>query len=158
MILKFTITGEESQVINFEKDLLEILNRFMADQATVSHEILFCVHEAILNIIQHTYHWDLTQPIIIQITLTDSDKLNRVFEISLKDTGKPVDKELTPPVQINPFQLRQRGLYMISKIMDEFSLSPQKEKGNITYMKKVMPVINPTDGIFKSGTREQKIG
>ena len=32
----------------------------------LAHEIHFCVHEAILNVIQHTYRWDLDQPLDIR--------------------------------------------------------------------------------------------
>lgn len=142
MILKFAITGKENDVVVFEKELLDILLRVVGDQEMIAHEIHFCVHEAILNVIQHTYKWDLNQPLEIWIDITDNDNNKKELQITIKDTGPAIDRSIVPPKQIEQFQLRKRGLYMISKIMDEFYIKPQVKTGNITFMKKILVQTN----------------
>jgi serine/threonine-protein kinase RsbW len=138
MIFKFTISGKEEQVVEFEKELLDILLRIVGDDEMIAHEIHFCVHEAILNVIQHTYKWNLELPLDIRIDVAKAVKQKQVLEISIKDYGPAIEKPITPPKQIEQFQLRKRGLYMISKIMDEFTIEPQDKSGNLTYMKKIL--------------------
>jgi anti-sigma regulatory factor (Ser/Thr protein kinase) len=137
MIFKFLINGDEEKIISFEKELLALLEKSLMRNDIIPNEIHFCVHEAILNIIQHTYKWDFSLPIDIQIVITDTENNKKVIEIFIKDVGKPIKKELHPPKSLRPFQMRQRGLYMIAKIMDEFFIKPLDDKsGNLTYMRK----------------------
>lgn len=139
VIFNFRVSGNEEQVVEFEKELLDILNRIFGDEDMVAHEIHFCTHEAILNIIQHTYKWDLDKAIEVKMTLSDLDSEgNRVLEIKIKDSGPSLEKEIIPPESIDKFQMRKRGLYMISKIMDEFYIKPLENSGNLTYMKKLI--------------------
>ncbi len=144
MIFKFMINGSTEQIVNFEKDLLAILEKTFSHNI-VCHEIHFCVHEAILNIIQHTYKWDTNLPIDIQIDI-EEDEEKKIIEIFIKDFGKPIRKEIHPPKTIKAFQMRQRGLYMISKIMDDFYIKPLKKSGNLSYMKKVIYNENRGEG------------
>ena len=138
MIFKFKITGKDEEVVEFEKKLIDILLKTINDNELTAHEIRFCVHEAVLNVIQHTYKWDLSQSIEIKIDVLDIKDNKQIIEIFIKDFGKPVNTDIRPPDHIKQFQLRKRGLYMISKIMDEFYIEPQEKTGNITYMKKVI--------------------
>jgi len=142
MIFKFTISGKEEEIVEFEKELLDILLRIVGDEEMVAHEIHFCVHEAILNILQHTYKWNVNLPIDIRIDVTEDAKSNKILKISIKDLGPPIENPIIPPKQIEKFQLRKRGLYMISKIMDDFSIEPLGKNGNITNMKKVLTLKN----------------
>lgn len=139
MIFKFHITSKENDVLQFEKELLDILLRLAGDKEMIAHEIHFCVHEAILNIIQHTYKWDLDNPLDIQITISEIDPEAKHIEVSIRDNGPPIKDMIIPPQTIEKFQLRRRGLYMISKIMDSFSVEPLSKTGNITHMKKIIP-------------------
>jgi len=136
MIFKFTISGREDQIVQFEKKLLDILNKTGRMDEVTSHEIHFCVHEAILNIIQHTYKWDLDKLIEIRVDITDEEE-KQIFEVWIRDFGESIDKPIFPPRKVGQFQLRKRGVYMISKIMDEFYVKPHHEIGNVTYMKKI---------------------
>jgi anti-sigma regulatory factor (Ser/Thr protein kinase) len=138
MIFQFTITGQEEEVVQFEKELLDILQKITGSESMIAYEIHFCVHEAILNVIQHTYKWDLTQPIDIRIDVTGINEASQELEISIKDYGRKLEKEISPPSRIGQFQLRKRGLYMISKIMDECVIKPLEKGGNLTYMKKLL--------------------
>ncbi len=138
MIFKFTISGKEEEVVEFEKELIDILLRILSDNEILAHEIHFCVHEAIFNVIQHTYKWNISLPLEIKININETDKSSRNLEIFIRDYGSPVSMTIIPPKQIEQFQLRKRGIYMISKIMDEFYIEPQDKTGNITYMKKIL--------------------
>jgi anti-sigma regulatory factor (Ser/Thr protein kinase) len=138
MIFKFTISGKEEQVVEFEKELLDILLRLTGDQEMIAHEVHFCVHEAILNIIQHTYKWDLDHPLDIRLDVTETDGTDRVLEIAIRDYGPPIEGPIIPPKRVDKFQLRKRGLYMISKIMDSYSIESVAKNGNVTYMKKIL--------------------
>ncbi len=141
MIFKFTISGREEEVVQFEKELLDILQKIAGKEGMTSYEIHFCVHEAILNVIQHTYKWDLKRPIDIRIDVS-REGASQKLEISIRDYGPKLEKPIIPPKQIGQFQLRKRGLYMISKIMDECVIQPQEKGGNLTYMKKILPAKN----------------
>jgi anti-sigma regulatory factor (Ser/Thr protein kinase) len=77
-------------------------------------------------------------PLDIRIDVSRPVKQKQTLEITIKDNGPAIEKPITPPKQIEQFQLRKRGLYMISKIMDEFYIEPQDKNGNITYMKKIL--------------------
>ena len=137
MIFNFTVSGTEEQIVQFERELLEILTRITGDQDMVAHEIHFCIHEAILNILQHSYCWKKDLPIDVKLIVSGSDESkDKVLEIQIKDTGPAIQKPLEPPEKIDRFQMRKRGIYMISKIMDEFTVRYDGKSGNITYMKK----------------------
>lgn len=136
MIFKFTISGKEDQIVQFEKKLLDILNKIEGRDEITSHEIHFCVHEAIINIIQHTYKWDVEKLIEIRIDVTNEER-QQIFEVWIRDFGDSIEKPIFPPAKIGQFQLRRRGIYMISKIMEEFYVKPHPEIGNVTYMKKI---------------------
>lgn len=138
MIFKFSITGKEEQVVEFEKELLDILMRLVGDDEMLAHEVHFCVHEAILNILQHTYKWNLDHPLDIRLDISEPEGGDRVLEISIRDVGPAIEAPVIPPEKVDKFQLRKRGLYMISKIMDEFALEALGKTGNVTYMKKVL--------------------
>ena len=138
MIFKFTISGKEEEVVQFEKELLDILQKITGNEGMLAYEIHFCVHEAILNVIQHTYKWNLEQPIDIRIDVTKVNSSLQELEISIRDYGPKIEKPITPPKHIGRFQLRKRGLYMISKIMDDCTIEPQVKGGNMTYMKKLL--------------------
>jgi anti-sigma regulatory factor (Ser/Thr protein kinase) len=137
MIFNFRISGEEAQIVEFEKELLDILNRVMGNEDMIAHEVHFCIHEAILNIIQHTYKWNLSLPLEVKINIIGSkEKDNRKLEVTIKDSGPTINNPLVPPESLDKFQIRKRGLYMISKIMDEFRVDPLEGAGNITFMSK----------------------
>ena len=138
MIFKFTISGKEEQVVEFEKELLDILLRMVGEKEMIAHEIHFCVHEAILNIIQHTYKWNLDKPLEIRLDTFENSDFDKTLQISIKDIGPAIETQIIPPKSVEKFQLRKRGLYMISKIMDDFSIEPQGKNGNITTMKKIL--------------------
>lgn len=137
LIFKFLITGEIEKIISFEKELLAILEKSFSQNDITGHEIHFCVHEAILNVIQHTYKWNTSFPIDIQLNISEEDD-KKIVEIYIKDSGKPIRKEIHPPKFLKSFQWRKRGLYMISKIMDDFYIKPVNKSGNLTYMKKIV--------------------
>jgi anti-sigma regulatory factor (Ser/Thr protein kinase) len=140
MIFKFVICGKQEHIVGFEKKLLDILLRISGNNEMIAHEIHFCVHEAVLNVIQHTYKWNLESAVEIRLDLADKKENGQILEIYIKDTGSPIDKPIIPPKQIEQFQLRKRGLYIISKIMDDFYIKPVGKSGNITYMKKILPM------------------
>lgn len=143
VIFNFTISGKEDQIVEFEKELIDILKRLVDDQDNIAHEIHFCIHEAILNIIQHTYKWNLELPIDIKLTVRgNGSERPKILEIRIKDVGPSIAGELKPPETIDKFQMRKRGLYMISKIMDEFKIGPKGKNGNVTYMKKDVSFVN----------------
>lgn len=139
MIFNFRITGKEDQIVQFEKELLDILLRLVENGDMLAHEIHFCIHESILNILQHSYKWNLELPIEIRLDISGGpDPSSRTLEIRIKDNGPAIEKVLEPPDKLDKFQMRKRGLYMISKIMDEFNIKPQGTTGNVTYMKKTL--------------------
>jgi anti-sigma regulatory factor (Ser/Thr protein kinase) len=138
MIFEFTLSGREEEIVRFEKELLDILQRIAGREEMTAYEIHFCVHEAILNVIQHTYKWDLKQSIDVCIDVKRVNAIKQKIEIFIRDYGPKLGKPIIPPKQIGQFQLRKRGLYMISKIMDECVIKPQGKGGNLTYMKKLL--------------------
>lgn len=141
MIFKFAITGKETDVVDFEKKLIDIFIRFLGN-STIAHEIHFCVHEAILNIVQHTYKWDLKLGMVIKVRITYQHSEEIQIEIIIRDYGPPIQQKITPPKSVETFQLRKRGLYMIQKIMDDFSIRPKEKNGNMTYLKKTVKMIS----------------
>ena len=143
MIFNFTVSGKEEQIMEFEKELLDILIRIVENNEMLAHEIHFCIHEVILNIIQHSYNWDLEIPIEVKLNVSGSHETqNKVLDIQIKDSGPAIEKPIVPPSKIEKFQMRHRGLYMISKIMDEFSMEALGKNGNLTKMKKDLSKVN----------------
>lgn len=138
MIFQFTFPCTETEILAFEKEVVDILSRIVgssSDAMMLLHEFHFCIHESILNILQHTYKWNVNQKLEVKISVTEEGK-NQVCEVTIRDFGPPVPQKLTPPASVDKFQIRKRGLYMMSKILDNFSLTPLAD-GNITYLKKV---------------------
>jgi len=142
MIFQFSIKCQEDQVLGFEKELMDILTRLIDNQVLDVYEIHFCVHEAILNIIQHTYKWDLNKPLDIRLDINDKNG-TFLLEVYIRDYGEPVKAVIKPPSKVGSFQLRKRGLYMVGKIMDEFYIEPLERTGNKTYMRKQFILLDP---------------
>ncbi len=137
MIFQFCVACTESEILAFEKEVMDVLGRVVGstpDGMMQIHEFHFCIHEAILNILQHTYKWDMNQKRSERLALTE-EKEGWICEVNIRDFGPPIPKKITPPPTVDKFQMRKRGLYMMSKILDEFSLTPL-EDGNLTYLKK----------------------
>ncbi len=149
MIFNFSIFGSESDIVKFEQKSMKILLRILEKNELLASEIHFCMHEAILNVIQHAHLWDSSKPIEIRIFLNDTETEKQI-EISITDQGPKISQLIQIPDHIEKFQLRKRGLYMISQIMDEFSISPSEKTGNITKMKKVIPL-----NLLKKGSENE---
>ena len=80
------------------------------------------------------------------------------LEVIIRDHGKPISKPIfatSKSEKIDKFQLRERGIYMISKIMDEFYVKPDKKKGNITFMKKHYLMDEEADKNNKDGKNDE---
>ena len=88
--------------------------------------------EILANVIKHTYKNDETKRIIVSYTLKDE-----VFHVLVRDFGPPVDParlKPTPPDLENPRE-GGYGLYIISRVTDEFRVRPLRN-GNLTVVKK----------------------
>lgn len=143
MIYTFKVSGDEQEIVSFERELLAILKRIMNWGDMSAHEIHFCIHESILNILQHSYKWDTEIPIEIKLNFSgDIENHDLELEIQIRDFGPSIEKKIEAPSEIERFQMRRRGLYMISKIMDEFYIKPKKKGGNVTYMKKNLSLMH----------------
>jgi len=137
MIFNFSFFGTENEVVQFEQNLMKILLRLFKDDEMLANEVHFCVHEAVLNIMQHSYYWDSSKPIDVRLAINEGEAESEI-EIQIIDQGTPIEKVLQIPGQIETFQMRKRGLYMIGQIMDFFSVSPAEKKGNVTKMRKII--------------------
>jgi anti-sigma regulatory factor (Ser/Thr protein kinase) len=138
MILNYRIFGREDSIVEFERELLDILIRLVGKEEMTAHEIHFCIHEAILNILQHTYKWNLNQPIEVKIVVSGSDETNdKTLEISIKDLGPAIDSPLIRP---EDRQIPDEKTRLIHDQQDygRVLYQTRRRNGNVTYMKKLL--------------------
>ncbi|MFZ5918242.1 MAG: ATP-binding protein [Chloroflexota bacterium] len=114
----------------------------LEDAEQMAYNVQLAVHEGVANVIQHAYD---NQP-GFQVTLVFTLKPFS-FEIEIRDQGKgfdlaaTIDQEMTQAERLESamgegdFSLelmgeRQRGLLLMTQLMDEVSYQRDKEQGN----------------------------
>lgn len=91
------------------------------------------VHEACVNIIEHSYKNVENGEIFINMEVIN-DPIGVV--INIHDTGKGFDPETIPSPKFGELQYRGFGLYLIRELIDDAVYS-SKKNGNHWYLKKI---------------------
>lgn len=101
-----------------------------SDSLIVDMEIV--LGEILANVIKHTYKNDETKRIIVSYALK-----NNIFHMLVRDFGPPVDPNKLKPMPPDLENPREGGygLYIISRVTDEFRVRPLRN-GNLTVAKK----------------------
>jgi len=90
------------------------------------------VAEACLNAIEHGNRMDTNTKVGITLTVEESK-----LQVSVKDQGKGIDQILTPCIE-NKVEGKDKprgwGIFLIKSLMNEVTIEPSPEGGNVTKM------------------------
>lgn len=135
--MQYNIQSTLQEVQDFEVKLDEMLNGLKLNKQTMFH-IRLAFHEAIINVIQHTYNFSTDKKITIDINIT-----KEVFECFIYDYGEKVSPDKIKPHKKDEIQTSGLGVFLYSKLMDEVEFSNTSE-GNLI---KLLKFFKPTDFI-----------
>jgi len=136
--MHYNIKSRLEEIHKFEVEFENQLNNLNLTKQVIFN-IKLAFHEAIINVVQHTYNFEPDRNISIEL-----DVNKEYFECSLEDFGKHVDPEHIKPRKTEKIQSSGLGVFLYSKLMDEVEFS-NTDTGNILRLKRVF---KPVD--FKS--------
>jgi anti-sigma regulatory factor (Ser/Thr protein kinase) len=112
--LGFEVTPEPSRLTDARERLRDFLHRHCPDARLVA-EVVLCVEEACTNVIRHSGDREAMQ---VALRFDDNELVCRV-----RDRGRGFDTAGFDPTAVpDPFSSQGRGLFIISRIMDELRL------------------------------------
>ena len=127
--MRYTLQSTFDDVHQFEAELEKMLVNGKITKRTIFN-IRLAFHEAIINVIQHTYKFSQSEKIIIEMNINRD-----YFECSIEDFGEPVNPEKIVPHKKNEIQTNGLGIFLYCKLMDEVEFS-NTTSGNMLKLKK----------------------
>ncbi len=127
--MRYTLKSTFEEVHNFENELEKELDELELTKRTMFN-IRLAFHEAIINVIQHTYKFSNDKQINIDIDLSRES-----FECHIYDFGEKVSPDQIVPRKRNEIQTNGLGVFLYSKLMDEVEFK-NTDTGNLLRMKK----------------------
>ncbi len=127
--MRYNLKSTFEEVHNFENTLEQQLDELNLNKRTMFN-IRLAFHEAIINVIQHTYKFSNDKQIDIDIDIN-----NECFECYIYDFGKKVSPDQIVPRKKKEIQTNGLGVFLYSKLMDEVEFKNTKD-GNVLRMKK----------------------
>lgn len=130
------LTSDMEQVALLIQECREAISKHLDVDALLLYPLELCLYEAVVNVIEHTYHGALTQPIEVRV-LVESDRLS----FTVIDEGDSLPSALlngewatafahadTPPED-------HLGLFLLYRLMDEVSFRRETGKNICTFRK-----------------------
>jgi anti-sigma regulatory factor (Ser/Thr protein kinase) len=127
--MQYSLKSTFEEVHNFENELENQLQNLNLTKRTMFN-IRLAFHEAIINVIQHTYKFSNDKDIKIDLNVDEES-----FDCHIYDYGKKVSPDKIVPKKKKEIQTNGLGVFLYSKLMDEVEFS-NTESGNVLRMKK----------------------
>ncbi len=122
-----TLKSTLNDVLEFENKLVDKLNSISYIDKKMVFQIRLAFHEAIINIIVHTYKKNPNKDIDIEIVID-----NESVSIKIRDYGKPVDVATIKSRDLDELKESGLGVHFYKTLMDNVEYSkPVNKSGNI---------------------------
>jgi serine/threonine-protein kinase RsbW len=122
-----TLKSTLNDVLEFENKLVDKLNSIRYIDKKMVFQIRLAFHEAIINIIVHTYKKNPNKDIDIEIVID-----NESVSIKIRDYGKPVDVATIKSRDLDELKESGLGVHFYKTLMDIVEYSkPVNNSGNI---------------------------
>lgn len=116
------------------KAVRDITKDFLVSNGVVDADTIYdlelVVAEALINIVKHTYKFDLSQLISYTIEMKDSS-----VEIKIRDFGPKIDPEELKPRELSEPREGGLGLHLIRTLVDNWKYE-EVCKGNLLFMRR----------------------
>jgi serine/threonine-protein kinase RsbW len=130
--IKRTLKSNLNNILNFENELVEKLNSLEYIDKKIIFQIRLAFHEAIINVIIHTYKKDPSNDIDIEIVVEHD-----LITIKIRDYGKPVDIATIKSRDLDELKENGLGVHFYKTLMDNVVYTrPDNNHGNIIILKK----------------------
>jgi serine/threonine-protein kinase RsbW len=97
----------------------------------VTDAVVLAANEATSNVIRHAHRDCPGSPLRIQCRL-----LSDGIEVCLFDEGPSFDLDAVPRLDPSEVRVGGRGVFLMRSLMDEVSIQPRQERGNVLRMVK----------------------
>lgn len=135
MVFKKKILSKFSDLRNLETDFESFLklNRIPSD---VVYDIKMAIHEYLLNVMEHGYHWLPDKEIDFEATIKESNNQYNI-DIVIQDYASKFEISKEKIIKsVNNKSFRGRGLLMILTFVDDIIYDPNFTNGNRVILKK----------------------
>lgn len=135
MVFKKKILSKFSDLRNLETDFESFLklNRIPSD---VVYDIKMAIHEYLLNVMEHGYHWLPDKEIDFEATIKESNNQYNI-DIVIQDYASKFEISKEKIIKsVNNKSFRGRGLLMILTFVDDTIYDPNFTNGNRVILKK----------------------
>ncbi len=130
--IKRTLKSNLNNILNFENELVEKLNNIGYIDKKIIFQIRLAFHEAIINVIIHTYKKNPDKDIDIEIEIKDNQ-----LTMKIRDYGKPVDVATIKSRDLDELKENGLGVHFYKTLMDNVVYTrPDNNHGNIIILKK----------------------
>lgn len=133
--IKLVIDSKLNQVPPLGKAVRGIASSVIDDELEL-YQIELCLVEAVTNVINHAYHRNPGNEVIVKVALTESQIIIQIIDSGDKSSRVIPKEELNyNPSDVTSLPESGMGLFIIYKIMDEVSYLDNEEK-NVLLMRK----------------------
>lgn len=126
---KISIKSTLDDVIKVESEIVDILTEIGKVDKKVIFQIRLAFHEAIINVIVHTYKKDPNKDIDIVLDISDNS-----IVLTIRDYGNPVDVAKIKSRDLDDLREHGLGVHFYKTLMDIVEYSKPQDNGNIIKM------------------------
>ncbi|MFW5891699.1 MAG: ATP-binding protein [bacterium] len=127
---KITLKSTLEEVLEYEKEMVELLNETKRFTKKLVFQVRLAFHEAIINIIVHTYKKNPDKKIDVYLLVDDEN-----IVITIRDYGNPVDIAKIKSRNLEELKESGLGVHFYKTLMDVVEYSnPEDNSGNIIKM------------------------
>jgi len=100
----------------------------------VPHDVVYMLtlglSEAVINVIEHTYHFDPSKWIVVEWHLEEAEE-ERELTVTIRDFGEKVDLSRLVPRPLEDLKDHGLGLHLIRKTYDSVEFDHTVSEGNL---------------------------
>lgn len=137
MTFKLIFDSQVAYLPFLRKAIRGISSCLIQDEQTL-YDIDLCLHEAINNVIYHSYHNEPGHEIQLIVRVRPEELEFQIIDVGLKNFHADIDarKQMEfDPTDINTLPETGRGLFIIHQLMDKVSYTSLDKKNILTLCK-----------------------
>lgn len=133
LLLKIKVSAYYKNVKILKNATEKVLEMFEIEEDDV-YKIKLAISEAMVNIIKHSYGREKSEIIECEVYLNDSNTL----EFLLRDFGKKVEINEIKSRELEDYQDRGLGVYLMGSVMDSVTYKHIKNGTELRMIKKII--------------------